>query len=404
MTTTTRWITIAVVVMVAAGGAAIGFIVRRGNNDSGTCAQLEASQRESSRFSGYVELLRCNGHTVTNASDIDALEVDDRTTVVVRASLIVHHPWMVDEWADEGALVVVVGATDEFGPGDVVSSGGSTSFDRTESNPLVADVDTVISPSGLAYRSAGDATALLADGGGQVLLAAIDTAANSGRIAFLASMDPFVNDAITESDNALLALRLAGAANSTVVLVERSASGAGAENGSGSGSGSGESGTGQSGAGESGGEATPPVDQPPTGLSALPFAWKFALVALGIALVLLAIARGRRNGPPNQPDRALPPRRVGFVDAMAANFAHAHDEANAASTLVDRARAEVIRSAGLGADAPDDEIVAGAETLGLDAAQAQLLRRGSAAHTDVILAARLTTRLNAIRTNEGARR
>ena len=59
----------------------------------------------------------------------------------------------------------------------------------------------------------------------------------------------------------------------------------------------------------------------PAGLAALPTRWKQALMVLALAGLVWLLAHARRLGPPQQVERALPPPRAAYVDAVAATLA-----------------------------------------------------------------------------------
>lgn len=63
----------------------------------------------------------------------------------------------------------------------------------------------------------------------------------------------------------------------------------------------------------------------PTGLNALPWRWKQALLLLAAAGIVWLIARGKRFGPVEQVGRALPPPRSAYVDALALTLESGRD-------------------------------------------------------------------------------
>jgi hypothetical protein len=98
----------------------------------------------------------------------------------------------------------------------------------------------------------------------------------------LADATPLQNAFLDRTDNAALALGLAGGPSRPVVFSE-SVHGYGTA----------------------------------TGLAALPERWKWALALAGLATVVMMWARARRIGPPDEIGRELPPPRVAYVDALA---------------------------------------------------------------------------------------
>ncbi|HEY7137489.1 MAG TPA: DUF4350 domain-containing protein [Acidimicrobiia bacterium] len=89
-----------------------------------------------------------------------------------------------------------------------------------------------------------------------------------------------------------------------------------------------------------------------TGLAAIPFRWKIALVGVALAALLAMVAAGRRLGPPEDEQRRLPPPRRVYVDSMAAALARTHRPADALAPLQRSARDALARRAGF-ADDPE---------------------------------------------------
>lgn len=160
-------------------------------------------------------------------------------------------------------------------------SGGTTSFSVPVSN--VPGVTTV--------QTAGEGT--WSDPGGGAVLAGSPTDAlavrlgvGAGMVTLLADVSPLQNRLLDRADNAGFALSLVG--DAPVVFVE-SVHGYG----------------------------------PPRGLSAIPARWRWAGAGFVLATALWMWARGRRLGPPEQPNRVLPPPRRAYVEALAATLARA---------------------------------------------------------------------------------
>jgi uncharacterized protein DUF4350 len=89
-----------------------------------------------------------------------------------------------------------------------------------------------------------------------------------------------------------------------------------------------------------------------TGLAAIPFRWKVALVGVALAALLAMVAAGRRLGPPEDEQRRLPPPRRVYVDSMAGALARTHHPAEALAPLQRSARDALARRAGF-ADDPE---------------------------------------------------
>jgi len=357
--------------------AAIGVVLYRGSGGT-ACKTLEPQARFASPNSAMVRLLQCNGYPVSLVDDVsDVLGADgDRdlrnvTVFVPGDDIDASTRFRLEaQVGEENTRVVTFGESDQSGLGPVDVPDTSARFTPSGQHPVTDGVREVFSRTGAAFTSSEPGITPLLTRDNRVLLAS-DTTRVSGWYN-LASLDAFDNQTLDQADNALLALRLAGAPGTKVVFIDF--------------------------------PMVSGVDDPvaeETGLSALPFGWKFALGALAIAVVLLAVARGRRLGPPDHPDRALPPRRAGYVDALAANLARTRDASGARAPLVAHARAGLRGAAGLATDADDDTIVQAALDRGLSEREATALRSDRpGSDTELILTARAVTRLNASRTKE----
>jgi uncharacterized protein DUF4350 len=103
-----------------------------------------------------------------------------------------------------------------------------------------------------------------------------------------------------------------------------------------------------------------------SGLGALPLAWKLLLPGLALAVLVYMLARGRRFGPPERPDRELPPARREYVDSLAALIART-PRAQALAPVREHARAELLRRT------REDSVEHAARRIGLDDAETQAL-------------------------------
>lgn len=119
----------------------------------------------------------------------------------------------------------------------------------------------------------------------------------SGRVSVLADTSPLQNDRLAKADNAAFGLLLVGVER-PVVFAE-----------------------GVHGFGRV------------SGVGAIPFPWKVAMVATMLAGLLTALARTRRLGPPEDASRDLPPPRGDYVQAMATILARAEQPAIAFAPL-----------------------------------------------------------------------
>ena len=189
--------------------------------------------------------------------------------------------------------------------------------DYHEFAPELGDLRTVRTDGVFAYAPHRDVT-VLASQSNRALL--VSTPANAGSVLLLAEATPLQNAAIGEADNAAFGLALPDP-DQPVVFAE------------------GVHGYGQR-----------------QGLAAIPDRWKAGLVLLGLAAILFAWSRARRLGPPDRPDRELPPARSLYVDAMADTLEHTQDRARALAPLGEWARNRIKVGAGLPPDADRDAV------------------------------------------------
>jgi len=127
----------------------------------------------------------------------------------------------------------------------------------------------------------------------------------------------------------------------------------------------------------------------PTGLSALPTRWKQALVVLAAAGLLWLVARGRRFGPAEDPERDLAPPRSTYVDALAVTLGQSKDPEKARSlndaifTAMERRGIDTSSSI---------EVTEEAVRAGVDAETAKLAFEGDDARSKAILLSHLVNK------------
>jgi hypothetical protein len=151
-----------------------------------------------------------------------------------------------------------------------------------------------------------------------------------GTVVALADASPLENRLLDRRDNAAFGLRIAGT-NRRVVFLES-----------------------YHGYGHS------------SGLAALPLAWKLLLPGLALAALVYMVARGRRFGPAERPDRELPPPRREYVDSLAAVLART-PRAQALAPVREHARAELLRRT------REASVEVAARRIGLDDAETRAL-------------------------------
>ncbi|HVE46165.1 MAG TPA: DUF4350 domain-containing protein [Acidimicrobiales bacterium] len=319
-------------------------------------------------LAAYADLLAELGHPVRRLrTTLDEAELDPRSTVVVAdpVPLSKAENAALSRFVADGGRLVAAGA-------DVVPSlrqilarapvwapAGARSARPLLRVPELADVSLVRSAGRGSWSEAGTGQPVLgtpgagagADpdggaGGGEpggdrnqrgptsdarppAILATVATA-GAGRVIALADTSPLHNAFLAEADNAAFALAVAGERGRPVAFAEAAHGYADSE-----------------------------------GIAAVPRRWRLALAGVVVAILVWMWSRGRRHGPPEDEERAMPPPRRAYVDAMAASLAKTRKPAMSVRPLQESARRRLARRAGLAPDAGDDAIRAAALRLGV---------------------------------------
>jgi len=282
----------------------------RGADESGARSSSFSTGRDGT--AGYAALLRHYGHDVERArGTLRAGELDPRATVVV-----------LDAFPDDREARAVA---------TFVRAGGRLVAGGPDAAEWVRDlaVDSPRWAMGGARAvevTIGDARYRVRTGQeGQwrseqdPLL--VDATTGDGATLLLSDASPLSNARLDQADNAAFGLALAGDPARPVSFVE-----------------------GPHGYGDA------------SGLDAIPWRWKVALV-LGILAALLALVAGtRRIGPAEERARALAPPRRAYVDALGVALARARRPAEAVAPLQAAARDLLATRAGLPTGASDDEV------------------------------------------------
>jgi len=287
-------------------------------------------------LAAYADLLEARGHPVRRIrTSLDRARLDPQTTVVVADA-----PEVTDEEATALARFVSAGGrllvSGDGAPAvlrylplrDMIWS--SRAVDRSAPvapTPEVEGVTTVRAGGPGSWRDAGATLAVL--GTDEGVLATV-FASERGRVVALADTSPWQNRLLGEADNAAFALAAAGEAGRPIHFAEAHHGFGAAE-----------------------------------GLAALPGRWKWALAGAVLAAAAAMWARGRRFGPPEDPERAHPPPRRAYVDAIAGSLARSRQPAEAIRPLRASARRRLASRAGIPPDADDAAFWRAGARLGL---------------------------------------
>lgn len=300
----------AIVVVLAIVVIEVGFALldaaTRGAEPSGATSSSLSTAR--SGLAAYEELLARYGHPIAHQRGaLAGARLDPSTTLVVLDPGTINRDDLanVRRFVLDGGRLVAGGDRPEWllelAPADI--PGWTPTGDR---------VATVTEPDGAAaftVETRGTGSWVLIGGRRSLTF---EPRRVGGTAIFLADASPLHNELLGQADNAAFAVSLAGEAGRRVVFAE-----------------------GVHGYGTT------------SGLAAIPFRWKVALIAVALAALLSMVAAGRRLGPPEDDARALAPPRHVYVEALGANLARTRRPAEALAPVQQTLRAVVARRAGL---------------------------------------------------------
>jgi hypothetical protein len=222
-----------------------------------------------------------------------------------------------------------------------------------DASPLVvgfetAGVDQITTAGPGSFDDTGPALPLVGTGEGTVVALG---RRGAGTIALVGDPTFLQNSNLARSDNAALAIGIAGPTNRPVVFAE--------------------SVHGYTNA---------------TGLAALPAEWKWALGLAALAALVMIAARARRIGPPDEGGRDLAPPRAAYVESMAGILGRT----NRPDQAFGRLREEALARAHM-RDAPDPGRVMA--QLDLTEGERRVLEFGVRTESDGVLAAKALAKM-----------
>jgi hypothetical protein len=222
--------------------------------------------------------------------------------------------------------------------------------------PEVDGVGSVRSAGLGSWREAGSTLPVLAGGEGTTL--ATVATVGRGRVVAVADVSMWQNRLLDRAGNAAFGLAAAGPPARPVRFAE-------AHHGYGAGG----------------------------GLSAVPARWRWGLAVATAGTLVWLWSRGRRLGPPERPERELPPPRRAYVDALAASLMRTNQPAGALQPLQAAGRGLLARRAGMAADAGDEAFRRQGARLGLAEGDVAALLAPPRSREDVLAAGRALARL-----------
>jgi hypothetical protein len=230
---------------------------------------------------------------------------------------------------------------------------GETSW--TEIDPSLVGVHEIQGVGEGSWTSPGSSTVLVGSTDRSLLT---HERVGGGEIMFLADASPLENAYLAHADNAAFALELAGDAGRPVVFAE----------------------------GVHGFDAN-------RGLSAVPGAWKLALLLLILAALAFVWSRARRFGPPDRNSRELPPARAEYVDALSVSLERTRSPAAALAPAQRWAQERLASRAGLGPAPGAEALARAARSFGCSDEEIASLLHPVSEPTDVLALGRAVARI-----------
>lgn len=358
-------ITLAVVGAIVLLNAAIAAIGALFPSPSGPASSSYATAPEG--LAAFADLLERSGHPVGRLRGLPGDVRLDRDSTVVLLDPDLLRPdeaRVLRRFVEGGGRLVAGGRRPDpwitaLLPADPVWRGRSPRSWRPAA-PVAATqgVRRVRSAGEGAWGSAGAVLPALVAGGGSSLL--LTAGPGDGQLLVLADASPLQNRLLARADNAAFGVALAGERGRPVQFME-------AVHGYGS----------------------------ARGLDALPGAWKLALAGLALAGLVFVAARARRLGPPDVPQRTLPPPRRAYVEALASALERTRDSAAVAAPLQEAARARLTARFRLADDAQPSDLQAAARRAGLEVDEAAAVVEAARREEQLIAAGRALVRLDA---------
>jgi len=220
--------------------------------------------------------------------------------------------------------------------------------------PETSDVAEVSAGGTRGFADSGTGVAILGDDDlASVLVATL----GEGRVVLLADATIVQNERLDRADNARFAVNLVGDPNRTVMFIE-SVHG-----------------------------------YTSTGLGAIPSTWKWTLAGLVIAALVFMWARGRRLGPPEEPDRELAPARRLYVQAVAGTLKRTRNPAGAVQPLQARLRSRLGVQLGLNETPSEEELGVAAGERGLTPDETRALFGAPSTEREVLALGRAAQKL-----------
>jgi len=228
-------------------------------------------------------------------------------------------------WVESGGSLVIGGSpylwSDELLQATIEwSPAGTVEAEQIAAVPETASIRSIAGEGFGAWEDSSGALPVLGVEGSPARTVVSVATIGRGRAVLLADASVLHNRYLAEADNAAFALNLAGPPGTPVHFAE-------GVHGYGNG----------------------------TGLMAIPFRWKVALIGLALASIAWMVAVGRRVGPPEPEARDLAPPRRAYVDALATTLGRTKQTDEVVAPVRAAVRARIARQTGL--DERSDDVV-----------------------------------------------
>jgi Domain of unknown function (DUF4350) len=359
-------VAIRVGVAVAVGLVALNLVARGvdrsvgGSNPSGAPGSSYATAPDG--LGAYATLLSRYGHGVTRQrGDLVSATIDPQATLMILEPDVLtdNQGGVALQFVVNGGHLVI-GGTDadrylhelrDHPPAWVPSD--RTSFAPTGATRFGGVTRVVTAGDGM-WKRAETSTVVMGEAHHAL---ATEEHLGKGDIIFLADISPLTNAYLDQADNAAFGIALAGSSSQPVVFAE-----------------------GVHGYGES------------RGFAAIPSNWKLAFAGIALSVLLLAWARARRLGPPEQAERDLPPSRREYVDALAITLERTRARDEAVAPVRAALRERIAQRSGLGPDATTADYERAGRALGLSDDEVRSMLHAIDGDDDVITVGRALAR------------
>ena len=314
-------------------------------------------------LAGYADLLARAGHPIVRLRAELADEPPPSGSTVVMfdpPDVSFDEAQALRSFVEEGGRLIAGGRTFPGWIEEIVltrptwSPGGAASVRVAAPVPEVEGIETVRTAEDGYWSYPGSTLPVLAAEGA---VAASVESVGKGRVVLLADSSILQNGLLGEADNAAFGLQAAGRSTRPVLFVEN-IHGYSAQQ---------------------------------SGWSVIPDRWLYALGGLLLATFVYMWARGRRLGPPEDSDRALPPPRRDYVDALGGILARTRDVSTVGETLQRGLRSRLTRRTG-GA-ASDEDIRRAASAADLETDDERVLRGSVTNEEDLLILGRAVATL-----------